>query len=91
MVYDETNEAAMIAKSYIRYFSNHQMEFIVMKSACILSVGLIIVYLSYSNAENLHSLSKSKLRNILKIQENVVKYLENYINALETKLKTIDE
>jgi len=67
------------------------MEFIVMKSACILSVGLIIVYLSYSNAENLHSLSKSKLRNILKIQENVVKYLENYINALETKLKTIDE
>lgn len=90
MVYDETNEAAMIAKSYIRYF-NHQMEFIVMKSACILSVGLIIVYLSYSNAENLHSLSKSKLRNILKIQENVVKYLENYINALETKLKTIDE
>jgi len=91
MVYDETNGAAMIAKSYLRCFSNHQMKFVVMKSSCILSVGLIIVYLSYSNAENLHSLSKSKLRNILKIQENVVKYLENYINALETKLKTIDE
>lgn len=91
MVYDKTNGAAMIAKSYIRYFSNHQMEFIVMKSSCILLVGLIIVYLSYSNAENRPSLSKSKLRKILKIQQNVVKYLENYINALETKLKTIDE
>ncbi|KMZ06865.1 LOW QUALITY PROTEIN: uncharacterized protein Dsimw501_GD21525 [Drosophila simulans] len=90
-VYKETNAAAMIARTHFRYFSNHQMKIVVMKSACILLVGLTMVDLSYSNAENRHSLSKFKLINILKIQENAVKYLENYIHALETKLKIIDE
>ncbi|XP_043654590.1 prolyl 4-hydroxylase subunit alpha-1-like [Drosophila teissieri] len=59
-----------------------------MKSVSIISVGLIIVYISYSNAGTWHSFNWI---NLLKIQESVVRYLDNYINALETKLDIINE
>ncbi|KRK04664.1 LOW QUALITY PROTEIN: uncharacterized protein Dyak_GE10886, partial [Drosophila yakuba] len=88
MVYEWRNGAAIITNICIRYFSKYQVEIVVMKSESIFSVGLIIVYISYSNADTRHS---SNFINLLKIQESVVQYLDNYINALETKLHTINE
>jgi len=62
-----------------------------MKTVLILSVGLAFAYISLTKSETRPALTILKLINYLQINVDLVEHLDKYIEALDTKLRVINE
>nr|XP_036675466.1 uncharacterized protein LOC108017232 [Drosophila suzukii] len=67
------------------------VEIVNMKTVLILSVGLAFAYISLTKSETRPALTILKLIHFLQVNVHLVEHLDKYIEALDTKLRVINE